>query len=1603
MPQYDAGTAGIKIKPSFRDFVRETETELKRYDFSMDVRVGADTATARAEIEQLQRIARENQTFRMSADTRVAAAEVENLQRIARENQTFRMDANTATAAAEIEALKRAMRDGWTVTPSVNGARARGGMSSLTSDLRRMGTLNITVAGVVGAPGVLAQLLAIADAAKNVANLVGLIPAVGFGAGVGVAGIATGLSGIPAAFKALKSEAAGSASSLADQRQKLVAVRHAEEDAASTTRALNTAYRDASRSIRDMNLDLDEQKLSVEDASISVDEAGKRLAEVQFDPTSDSTARRRAQNTYDEALARLRRQQIAMQDLQQDTAEANAAGVSGSDQVAAAQRAQARAADALLTAQENLAQTPGGGGGADKFAEAMADLSPNARELVTDIRSLGGAWTEARKASQDALTNGMGPAIKDLAEAQLPNLREGLVGVNTAINSGLRASIASLASDANKADFKKSLDNTALGFANAAKGAGPLTDALTKLVTVGSEFLPQFGTAIDNAANRFDNLIQRTAADGSLKKWLEDGITSTKTLGSIAHNTGSSFLSLLRAAGDNGQTLRSLDEMTERMARFLKSTEGQAELKAFFNEAREKMDALKPILSQLPEILGGVYNGFQAWANITLPFLRVAADLMAAHPQLVRDVVIAYLAVKTIGPIFDGVRLAIGNANTAVGNFRQGLSGSTGATGAVGALGAALGPAGVLGVAALSVGAGLGLSYLAKQHAEAEEAARKQQSRLEALGDTLDKTSGLTTQATITKAAEDLGKGGFLERARTLGVDGRQLTLAALGLAPDAKSQINERLTRIILEQVPKDASGAMQFEQTRQTLGLSKEDVAQALQGIPEAVARFDQAWAKKGNGSIKDLAELKAALNDIGESAATLGGEMNNTGSKIAELGKQTVAIDQASNGMHELTEQGKKVFDGVGVSVDKVSASTVVLNSATDEQIAKLKEMGYQAERLPGNKTVVVTLDNAKAKADIKEMADTPLNVKVNFEIGKFSGAQASGTVTAAIPANAIGGRLPTTGPGTDRRDGFLGVAAASGAPLAWLDGGEWIINRDSSARYHKELAAINAGTFPRHEEGGIIGRIKALDEYAQKRNGTPYGGINDCSGLISQLANVAAGLPALNGRMSTANEGEWLGALGWSSGKGGAGAFRVGWINDPSMPAGGHTAGTLPNGVNVESNGSQGVLYGGSAAGAFHPMFNQWSFLQMQVASTSPTVPGVGGTGTADTSGVTTQSVLSPQAALPGRRSDTELQRLQGEAAVDAANSERNRVYADPNSTEQDRIAADLKYQQAQNSLESSQKKKDESTPPNLQGIFSKAGSILATGLLSMFGLENSVLSETNTYNRAATTALNFYQQQNGQLDQQGYAYTPKNLPSMVTTVTPQSSAPVNDPALANAAPAPAAETSASTGNSVVDAVKNAMSPVGWNTGPQWSALDELVSHESSWNPTAQNPSSTAYGLFQFLDQTWGTVGGSKTSDPYLQAVYGQRYISQRYGDPSKAWSFWQAQNPHWYDQGGVASGRGFLAKQTLKPERVLSPRETETFHSALPLLESINASAWGPRRIDPSGFQAAPATAQVSAGGFSPTINARVADVSDLAELVERQAHKRAIGLMAALP
>ena len=64
--------------------------------------------------------------------------------------------------------------------------------------------------------------------------------------------------------------------------------------------------------------------------------------------------------------------------------------------------------------------------------------------------------------------------------------------------------------------------------------------------------------------------------------------------------------------------------------------------------------------------------------------------------------------------------------------------------------------------------------------------------------------------------------------------------------------------------------------------------------------------------------------------------------------------------------------------------------------------------------------------------------------------------------------------------------------------------------------------------------------------------------------------------------------------------------------------------------------------------------------------------------------------------------------------------------------------------------------------------------------------------------------------------------------------------------------------------------------------QYRCLETLWDQESRWDPRADNPKSTAYGIPQLLKL--------KVTDPYKQIDLGLKYIEARHSNPCKALAF-----------------------------------------------------------------------------------------------------------------
>jgi hypothetical protein len=144
---------------------------------------------------------------------------------------------------------------------------------------------------------------------------------------------------------------------------------------------------------------------------------------------------------------------------------------------------------------------------------------------------------------------------------------------------------------------------------------------------------------------------------------------------------------------------------------------------------------------------------------------------------------------------------------------------------------------------------------------------------------------------------------------------------------------------------------------------------------------------------------------------------------------------------------------------------------------------------------------TIKSIVTQISQQNMGETPADTA--FKPGTFAPARATG---GRVPAYAGGGRIDYPQPTDITKDNVMGLI--DGEPAVTLQGREWVINGRSSDEYDRELAAINAGTFPKY-----------------------FGGTTASTSIMAQ---APVGLAAASGPMSFTGQlvldsGEFLGTV------------------------------------------------------------------------------------------------------------------------------------------------------------------------------------------------------------------------------------------------------------------------------------------------------------------------------------------------------------------------------------------------------------------------------------------------------------------------------------------
>lgn len=532
------------------------------------------------------------------------------------------------------------------------------------SSLHKAIRINLVVAGLDALPALAYAAGSAASGLDALAKSAFALPGLLGGALASAGALATGVHGVSDALKAYGQDSKSATDNARKQQD-------ADRDLTSAKRNLQTAIRDQKREIQDLNTELRRSSLNEADAILSIQEDVDRLRQGGF---KSITEYQRAQLSLRQDLEHLTEVRTKNNRTLEDANKANADGVQGSDRVA-------DALDRVSKATESLDESK-----ITKVSEALAKLSPNAQATVQTLHALSDEWKNIVQAPvQDKLFDGLDKSLQSLAKSTLPTLGTGLSGVATGLNSNIKAIMGSLGSDKNTSLMSRLFGNTQGGLQNASKGMNALTDSLFQLVASSSNVLPRLGDAAAKVFGRFDSFITRISGDGSLNKWIDQGLRALDNLGNSAINIVSIVNSISNAfdtvSGHSGGFLTSLESGTKELADFLKSTKGQTELIEYFKEAKGFVGGLMQAFKDIKPFLHDVVSAARDWSKVlldTVGTLASVAGWIERNTGLLEPLIVAYLTFRTVKPIIEGLTGAWKNYSTVVDAIaRQGGVGGT--------------------------------------------------------------------------------------------------------------------------------------------------------------------------------------------------------------------------------------------------------------------------------------------------------------------------------------------------------------------------------------------------------------------------------------------------------------------------------------------------------------------------------------------------------------------------------------------------------------------------------------------------------------------------------------------------------------------------------------------------------------------------------------------------------------------------------------------------------------------------------------------------------------------------------------------------------------
>jgi phage-related protein len=488
-------------------------------------------------------------------------------------------------------------------------------------------------------------------------------------------------------------QVAGAERDLADAQR---AARQAQRDLTDARKEAAEELQDLNNKLEDAQLDQRQKVLDLQDAEqelAAVKAKGGKAGQEEYD---------KAQLQYDRAVQALEEQQTETARLEAQTTDANRAGVEGSKTVTDAKQGvvdanqaaidktqalkdaeleQARttqdglqrvmlaerdvadareaarkaavdgardikdAQDAVADAARALADAHTAGAvAANKLGDAMAKLSPNAREFVNAVIAQGAAWRSLKLDVQDRLMAGLGSKFTQLSTAVIPPLKAGLGGMADNLNTVAKNAANAVIQLSKTGQLRQMFDGINAGVGNLNRIPGQIITGLTQISIAASPAFARLTDAAGGAADKIAARLSGAFKSGALEDAINTAVDVAKQFGKLLGDIGGTVGNVLKAAAaGGGDALGTLGSVFAELRRITAMPEVQKALTSIFT-------AVNAIAKLFAGTLGAV---LQAVLPLLSALAPVVTELATKFGPLLAD--LASTLGKALMPIMDAL------------------------------------------------------------------------------------------------------------------------------------------------------------------------------------------------------------------------------------------------------------------------------------------------------------------------------------------------------------------------------------------------------------------------------------------------------------------------------------------------------------------------------------------------------------------------------------------------------------------------------------------------------------------------------------------------------------------------------------------------------------------------------------------------------------------------------------------------------------------------------------------------------------------------------------------------------------------------------------